>query len=354
MDSYGYLNDQQPITNPKHNMIDKLFFPIGLVLQGIVNAAANIYNGNQSRKLTQELEERKFSEAKEAEERRIAQKTKDDIEAHKRAIEIIERNNLETFRKLYEERTGILYYPGGFVKTVLRNPKSIIVLFDTNIQNLVTNKDEHFIFNPMAALHHSFKKHLDSELAEKVSVTDIHQSFKAHSTVQAFYNQEMEGKSAIIIFGNFDGNFLRLYAVFGGVLIDQFNFNAKGELAKGDEIRTDVEPKSIPILDVPLSLLRKDGFSDSEQQIQRENLQLAINILSATILQSLLDFHFTIKEPSYVPRIGKEFVSPTQELAPLFAELNESMSQQKENIIEQQTRLKQVRHKYQRKFLIDP
>jgi len=333
-------------------MIPEWFFPVS----SISSAIASVYTAKKSRELTLKMEERRIQEKKLA-----------DAEAHQRALKL-QSNAQDNAIKLKElefeldlirnqlktqyEQNQIWARRGNWLDTVAPHAKPPIVIFDNTIRNNSSVKDNVFAFNPMESLSYAFKRQIKFfSPPYDIYVTSLSQEFRNQAAVEAFYNDELADLPAVIVYGNFDGNYLRINAVYGGMLLEQHIFDQEFK-----PIVLGKRPKDVCLSEIPLSVIQKitdTAGSRTETQILHEKIQKnLIDLVSNISLQGLIDSHFSIYDSSYTPIAGaKSVLDQSGELGILTEELKGAVSEHRKNMLEQRDRIRIIRAEYLKDFM---
>lgn len=320
-------------------------------------ALSNFINGH--RNLSQSREFR--IENLEIDKIKAQENIKNEELKHERNIEIetfkANLGSLEKQRTINLEKFGVYFTNGNFLKIVAPNSTYPIVLFDTVLRHSTTRKDDNFVFNPMESLYHSFKTQ-NQKLCLNCNVLSIKAGFSSEVDVLSFYNNEFYNIPAIIIYGSYDGNKLRINATYGGMDEYQFWFNKNGVY----EIK-ERNADSILLSEIKLSLINDAINMDNpkEAQIARENLQQVIDIISLTSIQGLIDSYHSLFKPTFVPLIDnslKKLNELRSDLTPdslnnykELIDLVSTISDFRKHIISQRDRVhrKKITHKAQNK-----
>lgn len=277
---------------------------------------------------------------------------------HERVIEIetLKANlvSLEKQRTTNLDKFGFYFTNGGFLKVVAPNSTYPIVLFDTVLRHSTTRKDDSFVFNPMESLYHSYKSQ-NQRFNLNCTVLSINAGFSSESEVLSFYNNELYNIPAIIIYGSYDGNSLRINATYGGMNEYQFYMNENSIF----EIK-ERNANYLLLSEIKLSLINNalNLGKQKEVQLARENLQQVIDIISITSIQGLIDSYYSLFNPTFVPLIDNSLKilnelksdlpsNSSKELTDIVSKISDF----KKHIIAQRDRVhrKKVRHKAQNK-----
>lgn len=318
-----------------------------IALSNLINGHRNLSQSREFRKENLEIDKIKARENIENEKLK-----------HERNIEIetfkANLGSLEKQRNINLEKFGVYFTNGNFLKVVAPNSTYPIVLFDTVLRHSTTRKDDNFVFNPMESLYHSFKTQ-NQKFCLNCNVLSIKAGFSSEVDVLSFYNNEFYNVPAIIIYGSFDGNKLRINATYGGLDEYQFWINDNNVF----EIK-ERNANSLLLSEIKLSLINDAINLDkpNEAQVARENLQQVIDIITITSIQGLIDSYHSLFSPTFKPLIDNSLKTLNELMSGFTPHSHEELiemvamiSNYRKHIIEQRDRVhrKKVRHKVQNK-----
>ena len=204
-------------------------------------------------------------------------------------------------RKTFE-KTGFFYTPGKFLETIYPTAEKPIVLFDTRIYNHYYGNKLDFPINPMISLVSEFKSVNTNLFNDKFKILSYSAEFKSEVEVLGFYNREFKDVSAVIVYGDFDGNKLRIKTVYNGITGNQFKILSGNEYKIDEATVNSVEICSMQYDLVYKQFLNDDGEnkqSSSDKIDSKVKIESAINIVSNTSLSALMECYLCLEDSQY-------------------------------------------------------
>lgn len=214
--------------------------------------------------------------------------------------------------------SSVVAQPGQWKEMVCPFEKEPIVIYNTLIRNSKINT----LVNPMVNLAQAFKNDTN-HLRAFFSVVDGHEGFLSESHVRSFYNMEFANSSVIIVYGDFLGNSLNVYALCGGILGEQLaideNYNVQTIPKAPKHFLLGQFPKSI--ID---SIVSEETTTNAQEA--REYAELVFDFTVNTSLQVLIDQHFAFfPEQKYEPQSLKIATKKAEKLNKKGVDINETL-----------------------------